>query len=279
MIITGPERNPYHENPHAHPKLLAVAEVPLAMAGLKRSMQQRHVTVETAQEWLDQAVEIGKDSKLHDVFPPCDTAANIHRKIGAGFATSVFGFTTATGNWALKIGAKNAPVPGWLNPSSKEYALWYARNIDILKETYDDTLPQVVPWPQHILHAENQGQQTTLIIQPEIPSLKKLSSALMMDSEVRAGILDELEAFYAGAEQIRRQHGIIPDLGSNDNLVLTEEGGDHHLKLIDNGLIDFSSSAPVMSVYNSIRYHHRLRHMIKKLKKASLSEDKLQAVQ
>ena len=266
-MITGPETNPYINFRSKHPGLLCLSEVPIAVIRLRNSFEQRRVDINYAQSWLDQVVKIGIDNDLTDVFQEQDRDIKVTKKIGSGFFTSVFGFETSMGSWVLKIGARKSPVPGWLDPSCEEYANWYAQCLKTMRSIYDDSLPNLIPKPQYVMYPNKENEVTSIVIQPLIPSVEPLSKIHTKEPEVKRAILNELETFYAKSELLRKDYGIFPDLGSNNNLVLAKNNNEYHLTLIDNNPIDLHAISPVMNAYNLIRYHGRLRGNIAKLKR------------
>ncbi|MDO8460890.1 MAG: hypothetical protein Q7S38_00445 [bacterium] len=260
--------NPYVQITVSDRLLLAATEVPITVARLRNTFEQKTTDVAYAQTWLNEASKIGRENNLNDVFPNDSATAVIDRKLASGFSMSVFSFTTDTGIWVLKIGAQKAAAPGWLDPSSKAYAEWYSRNLHILYETLDNCLPHAIPKPQYVMHATTQKQETSLVIQPYIPLQRDLTDAVRFPHDIRKSILDEFEVFYRSFEELRKKHGLFPDLGRKGNLVLSDEHDIPHLVLVDNELIDQHTPSPLINLYNALAYHTRLQSMLKKLEKS-----------
>lgn len=263
-MIHGGIENPYLNQA---PEINALAEVPTVVLRLGRSIGQRlESTPHSAQEWLDSAINIGIES---GVFSSTAKEARIERKVSSGFNTSIFLFKADERDWVLKIGAQQAPVPGWFNPSSLEYAQWYAGNLEIFHNHFEHILPQLVPWPQYVMYAENfKNESKTLVVQPYIPNIIDLEKACSKDQGTKKAVLEELIVFYEQCEILYRKHNFIPDFGSKKNIVLQPVGDQWHLVLLDNGMIDFKAVSPVLNEWSWIVYHHRLKTMISKLSKA-----------
>ncbi len=262
-MVNRVSENPYLK--HAR-KISWASEVPVATLRLGRSIEQRlESTPQGAQEWLDSAIDIGVEN---GVFSETAREAKIERKVGSGFNTSIFLFVADGREWVLKVGAQQAPVPGWFNPSSLEYAQWYARNLEIFHNHFKDILPKLVPWPQYVMYAENpKSERTTLVVQPYIDDITSLEKARLMDRSVRMMILDELMIFYDQCQVLYERHNFIPDLGSKNNIALCPVGNEWHLVLLDCGMIDFNAMSPVLNNWSWFVYHRRLKAIISALKK------------
>ena len=261
-------KNPYRNFSLGNRLLLSAVEVPGSVRRLHETLKQRNNEDVRAQDWMNQAVSIGRENLLHDVFPPDNETVNISRRISSGFNTSVYSFDTTSGSWVLKIGSPKSAVPGWFDPSSLEYAQWYALNLGTLQQTFKDALPHVIPKPQYVLYAKNGLEQTSLVIQPYIPVVGNPLLALDYPRDVRESIGGELVQFYSLCERTRKTHGVFPDFGREGNLVFTGGSGEPHIVFLDNGLVDQNSPSPVMNRYNLIRYHKKMRSTIREFRKS-----------
>lgn len=255
------EGNPYLAHPN---RIRGIQEVPAAVFRLKTSFEQRITsTAETAQSFLDNAVLACVDTGF---FTENADVSKIKRKVGSGFNTSVYLFQVDEQPWVAKIGAKKAPVPGWFDPSSKEYAQWYANNLTIVRNKFKDKLPYLIPSPQFVTHQNNsEGEQTSVIIQPFIGEAYPVNRMSSKSEEYRVAILEELKAFYDGFEELYVEHNFIPDLGTKGNLVVQPVGDDYHLTLLDNGMIDFNAVSPVLNTWSMFRYRTRPKGYMTKL--------------
>lgn len=264
-MVDGGSENPYLKRVC---KTSRISEVPVAVLRLGRSIGQRlESTPQSAQEWLDGAIDIGVEN---GVFSESARKARIERKVGSGFNTSIFLFNADEREWVLKIGAQQAPVPGWFNPSSPEYAQWYAGNLEIFHNHFEHTLPQLVPWPQYVMYAENhRNERTTLVVQPYIADITNLEKVSLMGSSVREAILNELVAFYDQCQILHGKYNFIPDLGSENNTVLRPVGNQWHLALLDCGMIDFKAMSPVLNGWSRFVYHRRLKTIISDLSRTT----------
>lgn len=258
-------RNPYTDLSRSKRLQMVATEVPVAMLRLKQTIEQREIDNAAAQMWLDQASVIARDNHLDDVFPKNGKPAEIIKKLGAGFNIAAFSFSTEIGDWVMKIGAQQATVPGWLNPSSEAYAKWYARNLHILNKTLTPHLPHLIPSPQYVIHTSIGEKQTSLVIQPFVPDLIDLSNVASLPSTPRQQLLSETTAFYHLFEYLRKRYGLYPDLGRKGNLLIQLKDNDAHLVLVDNGLSDHHAPSPFIDSFNLLMYHTTVKSLIRNL--------------
>lgn len=261
MIDPGKE-NPYLSQTN---RINGFQEFPMAVGRLWNSFEQRYKTTpEEAQSWLDTALSICRDNNIFSD----NEEARIEKRVGFGFLTSVFLFNAEGREWVLKIGAKKAPVPGWFDPSTKEYAEWYAGNLGIIQDHFRHRLPNLIPSPQYVMYGTNRhNESTSIVIQPFVSDKIILENTPALPRNGRASILQELQIFYEQFEELYKKWNFIPDFGSRDNLVIKLIDGEYHLVLIDNGMIDLKAVSPVLNTHSSMMYHLRLRRGISRLRR------------
>lgn len=261
MIERGKD-NPYISQSN---RIHGFQEFPMAVGRLWNSFEQRYTsTPEKAQTWLDTAIAICRENNIF----ANEEEIKIEKKIGSGFNTSVFLFNAEGQKWVIKVGAKRAPVPGWFNPSAREYAEWYSGNLNIIQDHFRNILPNLIPAPQYVMYGTNAlKESTTMVIQPFITDCIMLENASTLPENAKETVLRELQVFYEEFEELYKKHNFIPDFGSKDNLGIKLINGEYHIVLIDDGMIDFKAISPVLNAYSHIRYHLRLRKSIYRLRK------------
>ena len=228
---------------------------------LKTSFSQKNETsVADAQDWLNKAIHAATQ---YGIFDEPRNECKVINKLDAGFNTSIFLCDLEENLWVLKVGAKQAPVPGWFDPSSLEYAEWYAHNLNILQNNFASTLPNLIPSPQYVFYPENsKSDRTTLILQPYIKNKIAFEDAVYLSDLHRRLILAELKFFYEVSESLFEKYKFIPDFGSKYNIVIEFINEIPHLVMIDDGMIDFKANSPVLNQWSKFIYHYRVRKMI-----------------
>lgn len=181
------------------------------------------------------------------------------RQLKSGYHTSIYKFTSTTGEWVMKVGVAKSPIPA-PHPSSPEFAFWYASALDIQREIFQKKLPFLIPEPQSVLYIKTADtSSSTVIIQPFISDIRPLRALGSFPQEVQTSLLEELKIFQAQCALMRKSYGIEMDfLRSGTHFVIGKRDNSPHIVFMDNGPFD-KETTPLFYFGSRIAGSLRLR--------------------
>jgi hypothetical protein len=241
---------------------------------LKRTMREkRAASVDEAREFLGLAKENLVKNNQPSPYFSSDNEPKVTGQIGSGYYSSVFGFTSDTGDWAMKLSAPHSPMLANFHPSSPEFTEWYQYVLDIQRATYSEHLPFLIPEPQTVLHVQGSQNEKTVIIQPQIKRVLSKEEIRSLSSEDKTQLNSEFEIFQAVSKEVAAGFGLVPDfelatiIRSSSHFVISRQDGTEtgtpHLVMLDNGLFD--AKAPNRLFYEFNR--QKGKRVIKGLKR------------
>lgn len=255
--------NPFSEMPRSERLRLSLLEIPYVLKRLRTTFEQRRqITIYEGQQWIETAQALF--TQPNSIFTT--EQAHISSRLAAGFSFTTFRFTTDKGEWILKVGAALSPVPGYFHPSSLEYTKNYSRNLNILRKTFSEQLPNLIPEPQFVLYADKGDASTTLVIEPFISNILGFDKLDTLELAQQEGILEELNTFDLLCREMKRDYGVLPDIfGGKNNFAIAFSEGIPHLILLDNELTDIHAPSPVYNTLNRIKYILRIAKETRRL--------------
>jgi hypothetical protein len=211
-----------------------------AVTAYQRVRNRQTMAVETAQAILTEAVE-RLDGPLADNLK---TAPKISSFLGMGFEATVFTVDTKDGKWVMKAGLPKSCVPGLYAPSSDRYAAMMSWNYNLLKRTFTQELPHVLPDPYFIVSPSELGKPMTIQFLPYVEKLADLSRLTLAQ---RLRLIEERQKFYEVSKVLMAKHKAMPDLVGSKNLVVGVGSGETHYCLVDFGLFHFQAPTPILN--------------------------------